>query len=351
MRSFEPGFLERQQLTHNLLQAVRLLGEFKGHHELYRTRSPQALEILREQAVIQSVESSNRIEGVVAPLQRIQALIGEKSAPRNRPEQEIAGYRDALRLIHEQHASIKIDSETVLRFHEIMYSYCPQRGGIWKRTNNLITESRPDGSQYVRFEPVSAHRTAFYMDRLHERLHHHWDSGSIDHLIIIPAYVLDFLCVHPFPDGNGRIARLLTLLLLYQAGYEVGRYVSLERIVENSRESYYDALYQSSQGWHESRHTLLPSAEYLLGTVIAAYRLLEERTPKIGFVRGAKTELVLEAIRSLPDGFRIGELERACPQVSRDMIRVVLNRLKTSGSIWCEGGGQGAVWRKRGNNP
>jgi Fic family protein len=176
-----------------------------------------------------------------------------------------------------------------------------------------------------------------------------WRKGAIEKLVLIPAYILDFLCIHPFLDGNGRIARLLGLLLLYHAGFEVGRYVSLEMLIEQSKESYYETLQQSSQGWHEGKHTLLPWMEYVLGVLIAAYREFEQRVGFLTMARGAKTEMVLQAIRHLPDGFRMVELERMCPHVTRDMIRVVLNKLKAEGAVLCEGAGRSALWRKRGN--
>ncbi len=193
--------------------------------------------------------------------------------------------------------------------------------------------------------------TAEAMRALHESFSERWKTGEVEKLLLIPAYVLDFFCIHPFLDGNGRMARLLSLLLLYQAGYGVGRYVSLEKCVEESRESYYETLRASSQGWHQSRHRLLPWTEYFLGVLVGAYREFERRVGQVTQARGAKTEMVLEAVRRVPDGFRMVDLERLCPNVTRDMIRVVLNRLKKSGDVWCEGAGAGAAWRKRGNNP
>jgi Fic family protein len=351
MKSFEPGFLERQPITHNLLRTVRLLGEFKGKEDLFKEQFPQALETLRQVAIVQSTESSSRIEGVTAPAKRIQALVAEKTTPRNRSEQEIAGYRDALNTIHANQARMPVTTGVVLQLHRDLFRYADTPGGRWKPADNQIVEIGPDGTRRVRFQPVPAFLTSEYMEALHARFRDEWQAGEIDKLLLIPAYVLDFLCIHPFSDGNGRIARLLTLLLLYHAGFDVGRYVSLEKIIEQSKESYYDSLYQSSQGWHEGRHALLPWTEYLLGVLIAAYREFEARVGTLTVARGAKTQLILEAVRRLPDGFRMVDLERQCPNVSRDMIRVVLDRLKKDGAVWREGAGAGAVWRKRGNIP
>jgi Fic family protein len=351
MSSFAPGFLEKQPITQGLLQTVRLIGEFRGKEALFQQQTPQALETLRQVAIIQSTESSNRIEGITAPLRRIQDLIAEKTAPRNRSEQEIAGYRDVLNTIHASHPHMRLTPNLVRQLHRDLYRYAPAEGGRWKTTDNEIVETHADGRRVVRFKPVSAFATAEAMRALHETFSERWKAGEVEKLLLIPAYVLDFLCIHPFLDGNGRMARLLSLLLLYQAGYGVGRYVSLEKCVEESRESYYETLRASSQGWHQGRHRLLPWTEYFLGVLVGAYREFERRVGQVTQARGAKTEMVLEAVRRLPDGFRMVDLERLCPNVTRDMIRVVLNRLKKSGDVWCEGAGAGATWRKRGNNP
>jgi Fic family protein len=221
MRSFEPGFLERQAISPSLLTTIREIGEYKGKQELYKQQAPQILGTLRDAAVIQSTESS-RIEGVTAPPERIRQLVARAAEPRNRPEQEIAGYRDVLQTIHASHAHIPFKVGVVLQFHRDLYQFLPGRGERWKSAPNEITETFPDGTTRVRFRTVPPHQTPDAMERLHERFAALWDQGSIDPLLLVPAYVLDFLCIHPFPDGNGRMARLLSLLLLYQAGYEVG---------------------------------------------------------------------------------------------------------------------------------
>lgn len=348
MKSFAPGFLERLAIPHRVLSSVRAVGEYRGKEELFKRQTPQVLETLRQVAIIQSTESSNRIEGITAPRRRIEALVAEKSTPRNRSEQEIAGYRDALQSIHASHSHMEPTPGLVLQLHRDLYRFLPAEGGRWKVADNQILETRPDGTRFVRFEPVPAWATPQAMEDLHTRLRAAWAAGEIETLVLIAAYVLDFLCVHPFLDGNGRMARLLTLLLLYRAGYEVGRYVSLERVVEESRETYYEALYRSSQGWHAGKHDLGPWLEYFLGVVLAAYRELERRAGELEAPRGAKTQLVLEAVRRLPGEFRLRELEERSPGVTRDMVRVVLNRLKGEGRIRCEGRGRGAVWRKVG---
>jgi Fic family protein len=197
----------------------------------------------------------------------------------------------------------------------------------------------------LRFKPVAAFATPEYMERLHERFRATWAAGEIERPVLIAAYVLDFLCVHPFHDGNGRMARLLTLLLLYHCGYEVGRYISLERVVEQSKESYYETLLKSSQGWHEGRHDLLPWTEYFIGVVTAAYRELEERAGSLTAARGAKTEMVLEAIRATRGDFSVKELQERCPHVGIDLIRRILREERQAGRVECLGRGPEAKWR------
>ncbi len=348
MKSFAPGFLEGVAIPQRVLRSVRAIGEYRGKEELFKRQTPQVLETLRQVAIIQSTESSNRIEGVTAPRRRIEALVAQKTTPKSRSEQEIAGYRDVLQTIHANHAHMEPTPNLVLQLHRDLYRFVPAEGGRWKTADNEITETRPDGTRVVRFNPVPAWQTAEAMEALHAGLRDAWKRDEIEKLVIVAAYVLDFLCVHPFLDGNGRMARLLSLLLLYRAGFEVGRYVSLERVIEESRETYYDALYASSQGWHEGRHDLLPWLEYFLGVLLAAYREFESRAGELVAPRGAKTQLVLEAVRRLPGEFRLRDLEERSPGVTRDMIRVVLNRLREEGRIECEGRGRGAVWRKVG---
>lgn len=348
MKSFEPGYLERP-VSQNLLRAVGLLREFKGRQDLHKRRVPQALETLRQAAIIQSTESSNRIEGVTAPLKRIQALVAEKTTPRDRSEREIAGYRDVLNTIHANHAAISFTTGVVLQFHRDLYQYAGA-GGRWKGSDNEIVERHPDGTRVVRFQPVAAFATPEHMERLHERFNAMWDEGRTEPLLLIAAYVLDFLCIHPFPDGNGRMARLLTLLLLYRAEYEVGRYISLERIVERSKESYYETLHSSSQRWHEGAHDLAPWTDYFLGVVTAAYNEFEQRVGTITSARGAKTEMVLDAIRAAFGAFSVKDLQDRCPHVGIDLIRRILRKERRAGRVACLGRGPEARWRLTGQD-
>jgi Fic family protein len=347
MNSLDSTFLEAQTIPHALLSTIREIGEYKGKQELFKEQAPQVLRTLREAAVIQSTESSNRIEGVIAPHDRIRQLVAGTTTPANRSEQEIAGYRDVLQTIHTRFMHIPLKSGVVLQLHRDLYQHFPGQGGRWKIAPNEITETRPDGTSFVRFRTVPPYRTAEAMDRLHERFEYLLDEGRIDPLLLIPAYVLDFLCIHPFLDGNGRMSRLLTLLLLYQAGYEVGRYISLELVVEKTRESYYDALYRSSQGWHEGTHSLGPWWEYFLGVMLrASYREFEQRVGVITTSRGAKRLMIVDVVRRLPEEFHFAEVERACPGVSRPTINRALSDLRKAGKLMLAKAGRDATWKK-----
>lgn len=347
MMSFVTRLVEEMTITQRMLRIIRQVSEFRGKQELFKVQSPQVLETLRQVAVIQSTESSNRIEGVRAPLERIKALVAHKSIPRNRSEQEIAGYRDVLSTIHASALDMPFTPNLVLQLHRDLYQFLPGEGGVWKAVDNEITEVGADGNKIVRFTPVPAYRTADAMVQLHERFEELRQGGEVDPLLLIAAYVLDFLCIHPLLDGNGRMARLLTLLLLYQAGYDVGRFISLEQIVERTKESYYDTLLQSSVGWHEGEHSLEPWAEYLLGVVIlGAYQELERRVGQVAEGRGTKTALVLSVISRISGEFSLGDLQAKCPTVGVDLVRRILRQEREAGRLECLGRGPNARWRR-----
>ena len=348
MKSLNSEYLQKQPITHNLLQTIRRIAEYKGKQDLYREQSPQVLETLRQAAIIQSTESSNRLEGITAPLERIKDLVAKKTTPRNRSEQEIAGYRDVLNTIHANYADIPFTTGVVLQFHRDLYQFLPAEGGKWKSADNEITEIQADGTKVVRFSPVPAHQTPDAMETLHEGFAELWQSGEIEPLLLIPTYVLDFLCIHPFLDGNGRMARLLTLLLLYKAGSELGRYISLEQMIEQTKEGYYDTLYTSSQGWHEMQHAILPWWEYFLGVMLfGSCKEFERRVGLITTGRGTKTAMVLDAIGHFRGDFTIRDLQESCPHVGIDLIRRILREQKNMGKLECLGRGPNAKWRNR----
>lgn len=294
--------------------------------------------------MVESAESSNRIEGVVAPHERIEALVLNNSTPRDRSEQEIAGYRDALNLVHESARDMAFSVNIILQLHTMLYRYHAGGGGRWKMAQNEIVERNSKGEVVrVRFIPPNAVATPQMMNDLAAGYGRAIGEGC-EPLIAVPAAVLDFLCIHPFTDGNGRLSRLLTLQLLYHFDYDVGRYISLERIVEESKETYYEALHASSQGWHEGRHDLLPWLRYFWGVMLRAYREFEARMGTVRVGRGSKTDLVEQAVKRRIGAFSISDIEADVPEATRDWIRMVMRRLKREGRIVLQGRGRGAKW-------
>jgi len=345
MMSFRGSLLFDLAISPGTAWLLTDLAESKGRQGLYTKQSPQVLKALRETALIQSVESSNRIEGVTVEPGRLVPLVQGKARPRDRSEQEIHGYREALNLIHSKSPKYSVTVPTLKELHRL----CQEGGGDagkWKAIENDIIELRPGKPPVVRFRPVSVAKTPAAMQELCTSYGMVIAQEKVPPLIVIGALVLDFLCVHPFRDGNGRVSRLLTLLALYHHGFEVGRYISLERLVEDTREDYYEALRRSSQGWHEGKHDLFPWLNYFLATVRRAYRQFEERAGQTASPRGSKTLLIENAVQSFSFEFTLSELERACPGVSRDMIRRVLQILQKAGKVECLGHGRGARWRK-----
>ena len=338
---------EGTRFSSGQLGTLRAIGECRGRQDLFTQQTPEVLSTLRRAAIIESAECSNRLEGITAPHGRIKSLVLQSTTPRNRSEQEIAGYRDALNLIHESAREMTLTDNLILQFHALLYRYLPQDGGRWKMADNEIVERDADGQVVrIRFSPVSAVATPHAMKELCGGYVHAAQESLHDPLVLLPLAVLDFLCIHPFTDGNGRVGRLLTLLLLYGQGYEVGRYISLERIIEESKETYYDALEASSQGWHEYRHDVAPWLGYFWGMLLRAYGEFEERVGTLAKGRGSKTAQVRRAVERRVAPFAISDIERECPGVSRDMIRVVLRQLRDEGVIVSRGRGRGAKWVK-----
>lgn len=349
MHSLEDSYLRRLRFDADQLATIQRLGEARGRQELFTRQAPEQRETLRQAAIVESSESSNRIEGVTAPPERVEAIVLEASAPRNRSEQEIAGYRDALQLIHESHAHIAFNVNVILQLHGMLYRYLPGEGGRFKPVDNEIVERCADGELIrIRFRPTPVVQTPVAMESLAANYRSAVEGRATEPLVAVPLAVLDFLCIHPFRDGNGRMARLLALLLLYHFDYRVGRYISLERINEQSRETYYEALERSSQGWHEGRHDALPWLTYFWGTLLRAYAEFEERVGTALAGRGNKTEQVRAAVSRRLGPFSISDIEADCPGVSRDMVRHVLRRLRSEGLIQVQGRGRGAKWRVRG---
>jgi len=341
-----PDYLAKLRFDVQPFATLRALGECRGKQQLYIAQAPEVLIDLRQVVVVESTESSNRLEGVEVAAHRLKSLVLKNATPKNRSEQELAGYRDALGLIHESGDQMPFSEGTVLQLHGVMYRYMPQPGGRWKATNNDIVERHPDGSSRIRFWPVAAHLTPMAMTDLIARDRTALDLHLVDPLVLAPLVILDFLCIHPFPDGNGRMARLLTLQLLYHSNYSVGRFISLERIFEESKESYYETLESSSQGWHEGEHNIAPWLNYFWGVLLRGYKEFENRVGFIGRGRGAKGHRVRAEILNRNQPFSISEIEQACPGVSRDMVRVVLRVMKSEGLIISNSKGRSSKWQQ-----
>jgi Fic family protein len=344
MNSFRSQRLRSHALPMSTAWLFNDIAEAKGKQELFTRQSPQVLKALREAAIIQSSESSNRIEGVTVAPDRLLPLVLGNTKPRDRSEQEVQGYRRALNEIHTRHEKLPITPDTLKHLHALCQSASGD-AGQFKRIDNEVIELVPGAAPVVRFKCVTAKETPAAVDELCLLYRHALDQDNIPSLIAIAGLVLDFLCIHPFRDGNGRVSRLLTLLALYQHGYEVGRYISLERLVEESKEDYYECLNRSSQHWHAGKHELTPWMNFLFAIIRRGYTEFENRAGQVKAPRGAKTALVEAAIDAQTGLFSVAEIQQACPGVSVDMIRLLLQRLKGT-KVECVGRGHTAKWRR-----
>jgi Fic family protein len=320
------------------------LGESKGRQELFTRQSPQRLKALREHALIESAISSNRIEGVEVEQKRIATLVFGNAALRDRDEEEVRGYRDALNLIHTKAGRLPVTQRTILDLHRM------SRGQIWdagkyKQQDGDIIEKYANGRTRVRFKPVPAAQAKPALSELinlwKQCLRERW----VPPLVALGAFNLDFLCIHPFRDGNGRVSRLLLLLQSYHLGLEVGRYISLERLIEQNKERYYETLEQCSRGWHQGKHNPWPFINYILWILKTAYGEFEQRVGQTAEPRGAKAAMVREAVARQSSEFRLSDIERACPGVGREWIRRILAEMRDAEEITCTGRGPAARWR------
>jgi len=321
------------------------LGQFRGKQELYTRQSAQALRSLREHSIIESAISSNRIEGVSIDPARLQGvLVAGTPLFRNRDEEEIRGYRDALSWVHERPSEIPLDESTIKRLHAMARGQISDAGQYKEKDGDIVVR-HADGRECIRFKPTPAKEAAAAMDQLigvwNQCAREQWTPPAV----ALAAFNLDFLCIHPFRDGNGRVSRLALLLLTYHAGMEVGRYISLERLIEQNKDRYYETLEQCSVGWHEGTHDPWPYINYLLSILKIAYQEFEERVGQIVEPKGAKAELVRHAVRNRRGEFRLSDIEQACPSVGREWIRKVLGDMRKAGELQCKGRGPAARWR------
>jgi Fic family protein len=345
MMTFRQG-LRDYKLPVGTVWMMEEIAEAKGKQDLYTQQAPQLLKVLREMALVQSVESSNRIEGVTVAPERLRPLVLGNARPKDRSEQELQGYRDALNLIHTGAAELPITPETLKRLHHTIQEGSGD-AGQWKAVDNDIIEFRPGEAPRIRFRTLAVPKVPDAVEEMCVLYRHALDQEHVPTLLAVACLVLDFLCIHPFRDGNGRVSRLLTVLALYHHGYEVGRYISLERLIEDSKEDYYAVLQTSSSGWHEGKNQLLPWLNYFLAIVRRAYLQFEERAGQVKSPRGAKTALIETAVLGVVGEFGLSDIERLCPGVSRDMVRRVLQIMQRNQTIECLGKGRTAKWRKR----
>lgn len=340
MREFNYSQIRNQKWDSELLSLIAAIYKEAGKQELYLKQRPQELEKLVEIAKIQSTEASNAIEGIVTTSTRIRQLVEEKTTPRNRDEQEIAGYRDALNIIHESFDAIRVTQNYILQLHKIMYSHMNNpMAGRTKNVQNYITATYPDGHTEILFTPLEPYETPEALDRICEEFNKVIGNMELEPLIAIPVFIHDFLCIHPFNDGNGRMSRLLTSLLLYRCGFYVGRYISLEAKIAKNKDLYYSALRESQTGWHEGTEDAVPFIKYILGTVLAAYKDFEDRFALVEIKRTA-LETVRMASQSKIGRFTKQDIRELCPSLSLSAIESALRKMVEDGELKREGSGK-----------
>ena len=344
MKAFNYSLIKDNKWDSELLGLIAAIYKEAGKQEMYLKQKPQELEKLVEIAKIQSTEASNAIEGIVTTNTRIRQLMEEKTTPRNRDEKEIAGYRDVLGIIHESFDAIPITQNYILQLHKILFSHLGNpAAGKTKTVQNYISASFPDGHTETLFIPLAPYETPEALDRICEEYNRVIGNAELEPLIAIPVFIHDFLCIHPFNDGNGRMSRLLTTLLLYRSGFYVGKYISLEAKIAKHKDLYYDALSASQNGWHEGSNDPVPFIKYLLGTILAAYRDFEDRFALVEVKRSA-----LDMVR-LATQYKIGrftkqDIRELCPSLSISSIEGSLRKMVDNGEIKREGNGKSTFY-------
>lgn len=344
MRSFNYSAFKEQKWDSGILGLIAAIYKEAGKQEQYLKQRPQEMEKLVEIAKIQSTEASNAIEGIVTTSTRIKQLVEEKTTPRNRDEQEIAGYRDVLNVIHESFDAIPITQNYILQIHKMLYSHMNNPlAGRTKSVQNYISAAYPDGHTEILFTPLAPYETSEALDRICEEYNRVIGNLEVEPLIIIIIFIHDFLCIHPFNDGNGRMSRLLTTLLLYQNGFYIGKYISLEAKISKNKDLYYSAMSQSQTGWHEGKEDALPFIKYILGTILASYKDFEERTSLVQEKLPA-LEMVRMASKSKIGRFNKQDIRKLCPTLSDSSIEGALRKLVAAGELKKEGKGKSTCY-------
>ena len=344
MRAFNYSAIKNQKWDSEILSLIAAIYKEAGKQELYLKQCPEALEKLVEIAKVQSTEASNAIEGIITTSTRLRQLVEQKTTPRNRDELEIAGYRDVLNIIHESFDAIPITRNYILQLHKILYSHMNNPlVGSTKNVQNYISAAYPDGHAEILFTPLAPYETPEALDRICEEYNRVIGNMELEPLIVIPVFIHDFLCIHPFNDGNGRMSRLLTTLLLYRSGFYVGKYISLEAKIAKNKDLYYVALSQSQNGWHEGTEDVLPFVKYLLGTILAAYKDFEERAALVEQKLPA-LETVRKASKSKVGRFNKQDIRELCPALSDSSIEGALRKLVAAGELKKEGNGKNTCY-------
>ena len=344
MRDFHYAAIREQKWDSEILGLIAAIYKEAGKQEMYLKQRPEELEKLVEIAKVQSTEASNAIEGIVTTSTRIRQLVEEKTAPRNRDEQEIAGYRDALNIIHENFDAIPITRNYILQLHKVLYSHMNNpMAGQTKSVQNYISATYPDGHTETLFTPLAPFETPEALERICDEYNRVIGNMEAEPLIVIPIFIHDFLCIHPFNDGNGRMSRLLTTLLLYRNGFYVGKYISLEAKIAKNKDLYYAALRQAQEGWHEGTEDAVPFIKYLLGIILSAYRDFEERFSLVEQKKPA-LETVRQATLSKIGRFNKQDIRELCPALSVSSIEGALRKLVASGELKREGNGKSTCY-------
>lgn len=348
MRTFDYKKRYESLLQPDIVALVAQIHEYKGEQTLFVEAKADTLTQLLEVAKIQSTEASNKIEGIYTSNERLKKIVCDKTMPKTRSEKEIAGYRDVLNTIHQNYDYIPVKSSIFLQLHRDLYKFSGNTGGSFKSSDNVIAQEDEQGNKSVRFQPVPAWETPAYVDAICDAFQDACRDSQCDPLILIPIFILDFLCIHPFNDGNGRMSRLLTLLLLYRAGYIVGMYISIEKLIEQSKETYYETLQESSLHWHEEENDDAPFVRYMLGVIAAAYRDFSSRVQLLAASGMSKPERVREIVRGSIGKMTRAQIMEKCPDISRVTVERALTDMVKKGEILKIGGGRytAYVWNR-----
>ncbi|MCL2057711.1 MAG: Fic family protein [Oscillospiraceae bacterium] len=347
MKQFDYSFLEKGLLPASLVNVVGAIADLRARESRLKEQYPDVFTRLESIAKVQSVIGSNAIEGIVTSDQRVNEIVNQNSAPQNHNEAEIAGYRDALNLIHENHDSLDIRERDILRLHEIMLSYAPVGGGAYKLNDNVIIEVDAAGQRRVRFAPTPANETASAMEQLILAYMDARSNYNINQLLLIPCFILDFLCIHPFADGNGRVSRLLSLLLLYKNNYQAGKYISFEEQINKGKWEYYEALRLSSDGWHHNANSYIPFIKNFAATLLYCYKELDKRFGVVHAKKLSKRERVEATVLNSLLPISKQEISYILPDVSPTTVEAALAAMVRNGEVDKVGSGKNTKYIKR----